>query len=473
MPMVCGVRFRGAGKVYHFSPGDEQDLQMDDNVVVETSRGVELGRVAVAQHEVPVDEVVGELKPIVRRATHADLLDAELYQSREAEVAETCRAHVLRMGLPMKVVGAEYSFDGSRLTFFFTSEQRVDFRDLVRELARSFHTRIELRQIGVRDEARLVGGLGRCGRSLCCSTWLNEFCPVSIRMAKQQDLPLSPMEISGLCGRLLCCLGYEDEFYKEVKGRFPKVGKRVSTPLGQGKVVRVSALRELVTILYDDGNTVEMTAEQLAGTEPITPPAEARNNLSEAQRSALDGALVVDSPSTPPSPAHASHVHAPRERRPVDAASGPDTEGGEPDDERTPRRRSRPRRKRGPSRGPDTDTASSKPAAGAADDRHNGQRPTGEGAQRPRRTGSRRSQQSPPLDGPGGSGEEKVRQPAPASRSAGERPNAGDQSGAEGSSSGSEATGPSRRRRRGRRSRGSRSSAPDQGASDGGASSDG
>jgi cell fate regulator YaaT (PSP1 superfamily) len=464
MPMVCGVRFRGAGKVYHFSPGDEQDLQMDDNVVVETSRGVELGRVAVAQHEVPVDEVVGELKPIVRRATHADLLDAELYQSREAEVAETCRAHVLRMGLPMKVVGAEYSFDGSRLTFFFTSEQRVDFRDLVRELARSFHTRIELRQIGVRDEARLVGGLGRCGRSLCCKTWLNEFCPVSIRMAKQQDLPLSPMEISGLCGRLLCCLGYEDEFYKEVKGRFPKVGKRVSTPLGQGKVVRVSALRELVTILYDDGNTVDMTAEQLAGTEPITPPAEARNNLSEAQRNALDGALVVDGPSTPESPAHASRV-----RRPVAAAAEPDTEGGEVDEERTQRRRSRPRRKRGPSRGPDTDTASGKPAAGAADDRHNGQRPTGEDAQRTRRTGPRRSQQSPSLDRPS---EEKVRQSAPSRKSAGERPNAGVQPGADGSS-GSEATGPSRRRRRGRRSRGSRSSAPDQSVSDGGASSDG
>jgi cell fate regulator YaaT (PSP1 superfamily) len=291
MPLVCGVRFRGVGKVYHFAPGDEHDLQVEDHVVVETARGVELGQVAQAVQEIDGKDLVGELKPVVRRATTTDLLDAELYRSKEDEAADTCRSHVARMGLAMKIVSAEYAFDGSRLTFFFTSEERVDFRDLVRELARHFRTRIELRQIGVRDEARIVGGLGKCGRPLCCKTWLSDFSPVSIRMAKQQDLPLSPMEISGQCGRLLCCLGYENDFYKDVKGKFPKVGKRIDTPIGEGKVVKISVLRETVTILFDDGSTVDMTADQVAGREPLDEAPARPGTLTAAQESALDATM--------------------------------------------------------------------------------------------------------------------------------------------------------------------------------------
>jgi len=271
MPLVCGVKFRGTGKVYYFSPGDIEDLQVNDYVVVETVRGRELGRVTMANRQVGDGEIVGELKPILRHATTADLLDACRFRRRESEAIPLCEEQVARFGLPMKIVSAEYNYDGARLTFLFTSEQRVDFRGLVRELARTFRTRIELRQIGVRDEAKIVGGMGKCGRPICCATWLTGFCPVSIRAAKQQNLPLSPMEISGLCGRLLCCLAYENHYYKEVAGRFPKVGRRIETPCGSGKVVRVSVLTETVTVLLEDGSTVELTAEQLSGKAPITP----------------------------------------------------------------------------------------------------------------------------------------------------------------------------------------------------------
>jgi cell fate regulator YaaT (PSP1 superfamily) len=295
MPIVCGIKFRGTGKVYYFAPGDLTELHLDDHVIVETARGREMGQVVAEIHEVDDAEIVGELKPIVRRATTTDLLDAQRYQRQEAEAAEKCKEQVERFGLPMKVVNAEYSYDGSRLTFFFTSEQRVDFRELVRELARIFRVRIELRQIGVRDEAKAVGGIGKCGRPLCCATWLNEFYPVSIRMAKQQDLPLSPMEISGLCGRLLCCLGYEHEYYKTVKGRFPKVGKVVASPLGQAKVVNVSVLRETVTLLLEDGETAELTADELAGKVPIRQAKPGA--LDESQAQALD---EVVGPATGP-----------------------------------------------------------------------------------------------------------------------------------------------------------------------------
>lgn len=265
MPIVCGVRFRESSKIYYFSPGDVTDLQVGDRVIVETSRGQELGVIKMPPKEVDQSKIVGQLKPILRRATAIDLLDAQHFQAQEAQALEQCKELVNKSSLPMKVVGAEYSYDGTRLTFFFTSEQRVDFRDLVRELAHIFKTRIELRQIGVRDEAKMKGGLGKCGRMLCCATWLHEFCPVSIRMAKQQDLPLTPMEISGLCGRLLCCLEYENDYYQEVKGKFPKVGKAIMTPRGPGKVAKVSVLRETVTVLLEDGSTIELTADQVAG----------------------------------------------------------------------------------------------------------------------------------------------------------------------------------------------------------------
>jgi cell fate regulator YaaT (PSP1 superfamily) len=243
---------------------------------------------------------VGQLKPILRRAESADLLSAERFRRKEAEVVERCKEEVARFDLSMKIIGAEHNYDGTRLTIFFAAEQRVDFRELVRELAHIFRTRIELRQIGVRDQAKLIGGLGKCGRALCCATWLTEFCPVSIRMAKQQGLPLSPMEISGLCGRLLCCLGYENEYYREIKSHFPKVGKMIDTPYGHCKVVKVNVLSETVTILLEDGSTVELTAEQLS-QGPASVAKSEPHGLTEAQRQALDAAVgtLTSEPNEP------------------------------------------------------------------------------------------------------------------------------------------------------------------------------
>lgn len=299
MPIVCAIKFRGTSKAYYFAPGEIQDLQVDDRVIVETSRGREMGRVMNPAIEVDEQEIVGQLKPILRQAGSADLLAAERFRGREADAMRRCKEEVARFDLPMRIVRAEYNFDGTRLTCYFTSEQRVDFRELVRELAPIFSTRIELRQIGVRDEAKLLGGLGRCGRALCCATWLTEFCPVSIRMAKQQDLPLSPMEISGLCGRLLCCLGYENEYYREIKSRFPKVGKMVSTPYGRCKVVKVNVLSETVTILLEDGSTAELTAEQLAKGASPGPAAEREpSHLTQAQREALDAVIGNATPAS-------------------------------------------------------------------------------------------------------------------------------------------------------------------------------
>jgi cell fate regulator YaaT (PSP1 superfamily) len=271
MPTICGVRFRGAGKVYHFDPRG-LSLNIDDYVIVNTSRGDELAQVAMANREAEENELVGELKPVLRRAASLDLLEAERYRQQENEAVKRCQEQVDKSDLEMRVVGAEYSYDGSRLTFFFTAEKRVDFRALVRDLARMFKTRIELRQIGVRDEAKLIGGCGPCGRSLCCATWLSNFSPVSIRMAKQQDLPLSPMEISGLCGRLLCCLTYENEQYREIKSQFPRVGRTVDSPLGPVRVLKVCVFRETVSVLLQDGSRTELSAAQLEGTEPINPP---------------------------------------------------------------------------------------------------------------------------------------------------------------------------------------------------------
>lgn len=289
MPNVVSIKFRGSYKVYYFSPGDIQGLLVNDQVIVETARGREMAQVVSPSLEVDHSAVVGELKPVVRRATTTDLLDAQNYRQMEEEACVRCKEQVTKLNLSMKIVSAEYSYDGSNLTFFFTSELRVDFRDLVRELARIFRTRIELRQIGVRDEAKSIGGVGKCGRPLCCSTWLPEFCPVSIRMAKQQDLPLSPMEISGCCGRLLCCLAYENDQYTEIKARFPKVGKTVQIACGLVKILKVDALSEMAMVLLEDGTVRQLTAEQLSGEAPLECPEE--ESLSDDQREAIDEAV--------------------------------------------------------------------------------------------------------------------------------------------------------------------------------------
>jgi len=262
MAEIVGVRFKRAGRVYYFDPAGI-DLKANDHVVVQTTRGLELGHVVIAPKQVLASEVTGQLKPIVRKAEEDDIERAQKLADKEGEALAECGKLIAELNLPMKLVSTEYNLDRSRLTFFFTAEERVDFRELVRELTNRFKTRVELRQVGPRDEAKLIGGLGRCGRPLCCISFLSEFDPVSIRMAKEQDLPLDPMKISGICGRLLCCLVYENEQYRKLKEKLPKKGQRVSTPTGVGKVVGVNLLKETVLVELESQATVEVPLDKI------------------------------------------------------------------------------------------------------------------------------------------------------------------------------------------------------------------
>lgn len=265
MPVVVGIRFKDSGKTYFFDPNEVEALTTGEHVIVETVRGLELAKVAMASHDVGPSEIVGELKPVVRRAEAADFERLRLLSARHEEAIERCNEKVAEHKLPMRLIKAEYSFDGSRLTFYFTSEKRVDFRMLVRDLARTFKTRIELRQIGPRDEAKLLGGIGPCGRLLCCATFLPDYARVSIKMAKDQDLPLNPAKISGVCGRLLCCLSYEHDQYLAIKAELPRKGAWVQTPDGPGEVVTVNVVRETVIVeLAGSGVHEEFAPAQLS-----------------------------------------------------------------------------------------------------------------------------------------------------------------------------------------------------------------
>jgi len=263
MQEVVGIKFRNSAKVYYFAPNGLDDLEVGEYVIVETVRGQEAGTVAFAAREVEEKEIPGQLKGILRRATALDLTQMERFQQKEAEALSCCREQVAEHKLLMKVIRAEYNFDGSYLTFYFTAEKRVDFRALVKELARIFQSRIELRQVGVRDEVRLLGGYGLCGRPHCCSTWLTEFRPISIRMAKQQNLPLSPMEISGVCGRLLCCLAYENDAYAEIRRHMPRRGSRIQTPRGPGQVIALNVLQENVDVRLEGDVVVTFDLSEL------------------------------------------------------------------------------------------------------------------------------------------------------------------------------------------------------------------
>ncbi len=236
MAEVIGVRFKEVGKVYYFAPGD-QKLSIDDKVIVETARGVECGTVALENKIVPDESLTSPLKPLIRIATPEDLKHLEENHQREKKAFTICEQKIADNKLDMKLVNVEYTFDNSKILFYFTADGRVDFRNLVKDLASVFRTRIELRQIGVRDEAKMLGGLGICGKPFCCSSFLGEFQPVSIKMAKEQGLSLSPVKISGTCGRLMCCLKYEQEAYTDLLKKTPKVGAIVSTPDGKGLVV--------------------------------------------------------------------------------------------------------------------------------------------------------------------------------------------------------------------------------------------
>jgi len=252
MPTIVGVKLRNAAKPLFFDPNGTEPAE-GDHVVVCTERGAEFGEVVKGPREVPVKELPADLKSVERVATDEDVQRAEELRAKEREIMPTYRKLVEKHRLDMKPIDVEYLFDGDKLVFYFVAEDRVDFRDLVRDLAAEFHARIDMRQVGVRDEARIVGGLGHCGETLCCVRFGGEFQPVSIRMAKEQDLPLNPQKISGSCGRLMCCLRYEYDAYKDFKGRAPKRNAIVETPKGLAKVVELNTPKEQITLRLEDG----------------------------------------------------------------------------------------------------------------------------------------------------------------------------------------------------------------------------
>lgn len=262
MISIIGVRFRPAGKIYYFDPLDFE-VKAGDHVIVETARGVEYGLVVLDKREISENEDMPPLKPIIRMATDEDEQRVKANKEKEKDALAVCRTKVEKHGLDMKLIGCEYTFDNSKLLFYFTADGRVDFRELVKDLATVFHTRIELRQIGVRDETKLRGGIGICGRELCCHTYLSDFIPVSVKMAKEQNLSLNPTKISGNCGRLMCCLKHEEDAYEYLNSKLPNIGDLVHTPEGlTGEVSDRNVLKQKVKVLVHvngaDGDEKEL-----------------------------------------------------------------------------------------------------------------------------------------------------------------------------------------------------------------------
>ena len=332
MPRAVGVTFREAGKAYYFDPGD-MDLHEGDAVVARTSRGLELGHVVVEPHQMLDQEAESGLKRITRHATDRDLEQDHENRAREREALHVCLDKIVSHGLPMKLVEAEYTLDRARLIFSFTAEGRVDFRELVRDLASTFHTRIELHQIGVRDEAKLLDGMGACGRRLCCSSFLAQFEPVGIKMAKEQGLALNPNKISGICGRLMCCLAYEYPFYHDVRRHLPKVGAQVITAKGQGKIVDVNVPQGMLVVKLSEGAQISVTpseARRLCGC-PCDQPCVHNAQPSAAPEAQSEAPSELDqSPGPPPQ------------------AAAPKTDQSAPAPRRSGRRRRRrPRRSSG------------------------------------------------------------------------------------------------------------------------------
>ncbi len=267
MVTVIGVRFRTGGKVYYFGPGD-MEINSGDHVIVETARGIEYGYVVLGNREVEDSKVIQPLKSVIRLATEEDRGKEENNRRKEKEAFVICQEKIQKHGLEMKLIDVEYTFDNNKILFYFTADGRIDFRELVKDLASVFKTRIELRQVGVRDETKIVGGVGICGRELCCHAYLSEFIPVSIRMAKEQNLSLNPTKISGVCGRLMCCLKNEEETYEYLNSKLPNVGDFVTTDDGlKGEVQSVNVLRQqvklIVTVNHDEKEIREYKVDQL------------------------------------------------------------------------------------------------------------------------------------------------------------------------------------------------------------------
>ena len=257
MLTVIGVRFRAAGKIYYFDPADRQ-IKIGDHVIVETARGIEYGYVVLGNREVDETKVIPPLKPVIRMATDEDRAIEAKNKEKEKEAFKICQEKIKKHNLEMKLIDAEYTFDNNKVLFYFTADGRIDFRELVKDLASVFKTRIELRQVGVRDETKILGGIGICGRPLCCHSYLSEFIPVSIKMAKEQSLSLSPTKISGTCGRLMCCLKYEQDAYEDAIRRLPGIGSVVDTPEGRGIITDINLLREMVKVRLDKESETDL-----------------------------------------------------------------------------------------------------------------------------------------------------------------------------------------------------------------------
>lgn len=301
MTKIIGVRFRKAGKIYYFAPG-KLNIKIKDKVIVETARGVEFGSVVIGVKDLPDEKITQPLKPVIRIATKEDVKSEEANRGKEKEAFAICLEKIRKHDLQMKLINAEYTFDNNKLLFYFTADGRIDFRELVKDLASVFRTRIELRQIGVRDETKIRGGIGVCGRELCCNTYLAEFAPVSIKMAKEQNLSLNPTKISGVCGRLMCCLTNEEETYEELNSHLPAPGYSVTTCEGlRGEVQSVSVLRQLVKVIVtlenDEKEIREYKVEDLKfkpkkkKSEPRLSKEEMRQlrELEKAEGSKLNG----------------------------------------------------------------------------------------------------------------------------------------------------------------------------------------
>lgn len=263
-PVAIGVAFRRSGKIYYFAPNG-LNVRPGDYVVAETEKGVDIGQVVCVKYELPASEMERPLKPLWRKATAEDLAQEKEMQAKEREARRICAEKIAAHNLPMRLLAADYTFDGRRLTFYFAAEGRVDFRALVRDLAETFKTRIELRQVGVRDQAKLIGGLGPCGRPLCCNTFLRNFDPVSIRVAKDQGLALNPTKISGICDRLMCCLKFEHDSYCALAAQLPKVGQTVYTPKGPATVKSVFIFQQRLLVEFPEGQLAEYHAQEVTG----------------------------------------------------------------------------------------------------------------------------------------------------------------------------------------------------------------
>ena len=289
MIKVIGVRFRTAGKIYFFSPGG-LELKAGDKVIVETARGVEFGSVVTGIKEVPDDQISQPLKPVIRIATQDDVRREAKNREKEKDAFKICQEKIRKHGLEMKLIDAEYTFDNNKVLFYFTADGRIDFRELVKDLASVVRTRIELRQIGVRDETKIRGGIGICGRPLCCHTYLTEFAPVSIKMAKEQNLSLNPTKISGVCGRLMCCLTNEEETYEELNSHLPSIGDYVTTPEKlKGEVQSVNVLRQTVKVIVSLDNDEKEVRDYKVDELRFKPRRRKNNRVSKEEMKELRG----------------------------------------------------------------------------------------------------------------------------------------------------------------------------------------